>query len=79
MSASAKTDLVAAEKELDRAWETSEKRLTAVYLQRARIHEKRDEKEAAAADLENYLKAEPEAKNGATIRAAIAKLRGENK
>lgn len=73
------TDLSAAEKELDRAWETSEKRLTAVYLQRARIHEKRGKKEAAAADLESYLKAEPEARNGATIRAAIAKLRGENK
>lgn len=73
------TDLSAAEKELDRAWEGSEKRLTAVYLQRARIHEKRGEKEAAAANLESYLKAEPETKNGATIRAAIARLRGDNK
>lgn len=72
-------DLSAADKELDRAWEISERRLTAVYLQRARIHEKRGEKEAAARDLESYLKAEPEAKNGATIRAAIAKLRGDNK
>ena len=73
------TDLSAAEKELDRAWENSEKRLLDVYLQRARIHEIRGQKEAAAADLENYLKAVPEAKNSATIRAAIAKLRGENK
>ena len=73
------TDLGAADKELDLAWETSEKRLTAVYLQRARIHETRGQKEAAAADLESYLKAEPEAKNGATIRAAIAKLRSEKK
>jgi tetratricopeptide (TPR) repeat protein len=73
------TDLSAAEKELDRAWETSQKRLSAVYLQRARIHEKRGEKEAAARDLESYLKAEPEAKNGATIRDAIAKLRADNK
>jgi tetratricopeptide (TPR) repeat protein len=72
-------DLNEADKELDRAWEISEKRLTAVYLQRARIHEKRGEKEAAARDLESYLNAEPEAKNGATIRAAIAKLRGDNK
>jgi len=72
-------DLSAAEKELDRAWDASEKRLTAVYLQRARIHEKRGEKQAAVADLESYLKAEPEAKNGAAIRAAIAKLRGETK
>lgn len=73
------TDLNEADRELDRAWEMSQKRLTAVYLQRARIHEKRGEKEAAARDLENFLKAEPEAKNGATIRAAIAKLRGGNK
>ncbi len=73
------TDLSAADKELDRAWERSEKRLPEVYLQRARIHEKRGQKEAAAADLESYLKAVPEAKNGATIRAAIAKLRGDNK
>ena len=72
-------DLSAAEKELERAWELSEKRFTPVYLQRARIHEKRGQKEAAARDLESYLKAEPEAKNGATIRAAITKLRGENK
>ena len=43
------------------------------------IGETRGQKEAAAVDLESYLKAEPEAKNGATIRAAIAKLRGANK
>jgi Tfp pilus assembly protein PilF len=73
------SDLSAAEKELDHAWERSEKRLPEVYLQRARIHETRGQKEAAAAALESYLKAVPEAKNGATIRAAIAKLRGENK
>jgi tetratricopeptide (TPR) repeat protein len=73
------TDLNTADKELDRAWELSEKRWTPVYLQRARVHEKRGQKETAARDLESYLKAEPEAKNGATIRAAIAKLRGENK
>lgn len=74
-----KEDLSAAEKELDRAWENSEKRLFDVYLQRARIHEIRGQKEAAAAALEGYLKAVPEAKNGARIRAAIAELRGENK
>jgi len=72
-------DLAAAEIELDRAWERSEKRLAEVYLQRARIHETRGQKEAAATDLENYLKAVPEARNGATIRAAIATLRGGKK
>jgi tetratricopeptide (TPR) repeat protein len=68
-------DLSAAEKELDRSWEDSDKKLVDVYLQRARIHERRGQKEAAAVDLENYLKAVPEAKNGASIRAAITKLR----
>ncbi|HSB09591.1 MAG TPA: hypothetical protein VLM38_08915, partial [Blastocatellia bacterium] len=69
-------DLTEADKELDRAWEISDKRMNAVYLQRARIHRKRGDKEASARDLENYLKAEPDAKNGAAIRAEIAKLRG---
>jgi tetratricopeptide (TPR) repeat protein len=72
-------DLSAAEQELQRAWEMSEKRLSAVYLQRARIHQKRGDKQAAARDLESYLKAEPEAPDGAKIRAVIAKLRSENK
>lgn len=72
-------DLEAADGELNRAWETSDKRLTIVYLQRARIHETRGEKEAAARDLENFLKAEPDAKNGAVIREAITKLRGASK
>ena len=53
--------------------------MTYVYRQRARIHERRGNKEAAARDLENYLKAEPEAKNAEAIRHAIAKLRGEKK
>jgi tetratricopeptide (TPR) repeat protein len=72
-------DLDTADQELNRAWETSNKRLTMVYLQRARIHETRGEREAAARDLESFLKAEPDAKNGAAIREAIAKLRGEKK
>lgn len=72
-------DLSAADLELDRAWENSNKRLTMVYLQRARIHETRGDREAAARDLESFLKAEPDAKNGAAIREAIGKLRGEKK
>jgi len=72
-------DLNTAYQELNRAWETSDKRLSAVYLQRARIHEVRGEKEAAARDLESFLKAEPEAKNAAAVREAIARLRGANK
>jgi Tfp pilus assembly protein PilF len=70
-------DLNNAEKELSLAWEMSEKRLNDVYLQRARLHERRGNKEAAARELENYLKAEPEAKNAAAIRTAIARLRAK--
>ena len=70
-------DLKEAERELDRALDLSDKRLTAVYLQRARIHERSGDKEAAARDLESYLKAEPEAKNSAAIREAITKLRAQ--
>jgi tetratricopeptide (TPR) repeat protein len=73
------TDLAEAEKELDRAFELSEKRLSEVYLQRARIYESRGEREAAARELESFLKAEPNAKNAAVVREAITKLRGEKK
>ena len=72
-------DLNNAEKELSLAWEMSEKRLNEVYLQRARVYERRGNKEAAVRELESYLKAEPEAKNAAAIRIAITHLRGEKK
>ncbi|HYP25441.1 MAG TPA: tetratricopeptide repeat protein [Blastocatellia bacterium] len=72
-----KLDLVEAEKELNLAWDLSNKRLTAVHLQRARLHERRGDKEAAARALENYLKAEPDAKNAPAIREVIMKLREE--
>jgi tetratricopeptide (TPR) repeat protein len=67
--------LANADRELDRAWELSGKKLNTVFLQRARVHEERGNKEAAARELEKYLKAEPDAKNGAVIRQAIAQLR----
>ena len=69
-------DMKEAEKELARALDLSDKRLSAAHLQLARIHERQGDKEAAARDLESYLKAEPEAKNSAAIREAITKLRG---
>ncbi|HWP42355.1 MAG TPA: tetratricopeptide repeat protein, partial [Blastocatellia bacterium] len=72
-------DLAEAEKELDQAWELSGKRMNDVYLQRARIFERRGQKEAAARELESYLKAEPGAKNVEAIRAAILKLRDARK
>ncbi|HZM90888.1 MAG TPA: carboxypeptidase regulatory-like domain-containing protein [Blastocatellia bacterium] len=69
--------LLDADKELDRAWDLSEKKLNTVFLQRARVHEERGNKEAAARELEKYLKAEPDAKNAASVKEAIAKLRAK--
>ena len=73
----AKGFLANADRELDRAWDLSGKRLNTVFLQRARVHEERGDKEAAARALENYLKAEPDAKNAAVVKEAIAKLRAK--
>lgn len=64
-----------AEKSLDRAWELSNKQFTEIYLHRARIHESRGNKEAAAKVLEEYLKAEPKAPNAAQIQQAIENFR----
>lgn len=73
------TVLANADRELDRAWDLSDKRLNTVFLQRARVHEERGDKKAAARELENYLKAEPDAKDGAAVKEAIAKLREKKK
>ena len=64
-----------ADRELDRAWELSGKKLNTVFLQRARIHEERGDKAAAARALESYLKAEPDSKDAAWVREAITKLK----
>jgi tetratricopeptide (TPR) repeat protein len=74
-----KANLAAAERELDSAWELSGKKLSPVLLQRARIHQERGDKEAAARELESYLKAEPDAKNSPALKAAIVKLREKKK
>ncbi|MFY9553886.1 MAG: carboxypeptidase regulatory-like domain-containing protein [Blastocatellia bacterium] len=71
--------LTRAEQELDRAWELSDKKLNTVFLQRARVHEERGDKEAAARELETYLKTGPDAKDAAAVKEAIAKLRGAKK
>ena len=72
-----KTSLANADRELDRAWDLSGKKLNTVFLQRARIFEERGDNDGAARELENYLKAEPEAKNAPAIKEAIAKLRAK--
>jgi Flp pilus assembly protein TadD len=68
-------DLSESEKELNQAWELSDKRIYEVFTQRARIHELQGNKEAAAVDLENFLKAQPNAPNAAALRQAIETLR----
>ncbi len=72
-------DLSNAEKALNQAWELSEKRLTEVYLQRGRIYVRKNEKEAAIKEFENFLKAEPNAPNAGAIRQAIDRLRTDKK
>jgi tetratricopeptide (TPR) repeat protein len=69
------SNLANADRELDRSWDLSSKRLSPVYLQRARIYQERGDREAAARELENYLKAEPGGKNAPAIKEAIRKLR----
>jgi len=70
-------ELTRAEQEMTRAWELSQERLTGVYRQRARISEMRGDREAAARELEKYLKAEPNAKDAGAVREIIARLRGQ--
>ncbi len=70
-----KTALAEADEELNRAWELSNKRLNAVFLQRARIHEERGNKEAAAREIEAFLKAEPNTKDAEVLKETIRKLR----
>ena len=72
-------DLNDAEKELNRAWDLSNGTIPIVRVQRARIYERRGDKEAAARELEEYLKTEPEAKNAPAIRTAITRLRSRHK
>jgi len=67
--------LVQADRELDRSWELSGKRLSTVFFQRARVFQERGDREAAARELEAYLKAEPGVKNAPAIKEAIRKLR----
>jgi tetratricopeptide (TPR) repeat protein len=64
-----------AETNLARAFELSGQKMLGVYLQRARIYEKRGEPLHAAAELEHYLQANPGAANASEIRQAIRKLR----
>jgi len=67
--------LANADRELDRAWDLSGKKMYTVLLQRARVFEERGDNEGAARELESYLKVDPDAKNAPAIKEAITKLR----
>src|SRR5262249_59135 len=71
--------LATADRELDRAWDLSGKKLNTVFLQRARIFEERGDNKGAVRELENYLKAEPNAKDALVIKEAISNLRTRKK
>ena len=75
--AEVQTLLTNADRELDRSWDLSGKKLNTVFLQRARIHEERGDKAGAARALESYLKAEPDSKDAAWVREAITKLKAK--
>ena len=64
-----------AEVALAAASELSGKKLTADYLSLAMLYEMKGERARAAAELEQYLQKNPDAKNADTIREEIRKLR----
>jgi hypothetical protein len=64
-----------AEKSLARAYQLSNRKLAAVHLQLARLHEKRGDRARAADELEQYLRQTPDPKNAPAIREAIKTLR----
>jgi tetratricopeptide (TPR) repeat protein len=74
-AAERKQFLDAAAADLDQAYATSNQKLAAVHIQRARMHERLGNKKGAADSLETYLKQSPGAPNAAAIRESIKKLR----
>ncbi len=64
-----------AEKSLRHAYEVSGQKLQVVYLQLARLYEKRGDRARAAGELEEFLKKSPDARNAQAIRDAIQKLK----
>ncbi|HEX8456460.1 MAG TPA: tetratricopeptide repeat protein [Pyrinomonadaceae bacterium] len=67
-----------AEKSLTRALQLSNRKLAAVHLQLARLHEKRGDPRRAADELEQYLRLSPDRKNAPAIREAIKTLRASS-
>jgi regulator of sirC expression with transglutaminase-like and TPR domain len=65
---------VEAERDLNRTLELTNEKYYPAFLQRARIHELRENKKAAIRDLEAYLKLNPTSNKAAEIRADIERL-----
>jgi predicted TPR repeat methyltransferase len=74
-AAERETSFGMAEKDLTKALELSGKKLSAAYLQLARLFEKKGDRARAADELEQYLRISPEDRKADAIRAAIKTLR----
>ncbi len=72
--AGVKKVITEAERDLTRVIDLSGDNLPGAFLHRARVHEMRGNGKAAVADLETYLKLNPNDKNAAAIREAIVRL-----
>jgi Tfp pilus assembly protein PilF len=70
--------LVEAEKELRRAFQISDQKLSVVHLHLARIYEKRSEFGRAADELDAYLESNPNVSNAQALRDAASRLRSSN-
>jgi tetratricopeptide (TPR) repeat protein len=68
------SDLAEAERLLYKSLGLSGHKPAAAYLQLARVHERQGNRKQAARDLQTYLRLQPDDKNAASIREAIAKL-----
>lgn len=78
-AAERRTAFELAEKDLQKAFELSGKKLAVVHLQLARIYERIGEPSRAADELESYLKMVPDDKKADAIRAGIKTLRHADK
>jgi len=67
--------LTDAQKSLTRAYELSNRKLSVVHLQLARVYERQGARSRAADELEQYLKENQNAQNAGAIREGIKKLR----
>ena len=72
-------DLTQAEKELNLAWDLSNKRLFQCHVQKARIYQMKGDNGAAISELQEYLKEAPNEKDAADIRKVLETLQSQTK